>query len=67
MKEKIHFMGQAYVFYIGFLEGMPAFLGYALGVFFTFSIWTKEREISVPANTNFSTFTTFPPSMDTAF
>ena len=35
-------------YFKGFLEGVPAFLGYAFGVFFTLQIFTSDLFISVP-------------------
>ena len=49
-------------YYKGFLEGIPAFLGYCLGVFLTFLIFTKDLPISVPGRQKVSVFIIFPPS-----
>ena len=47
------FVRQEVSYASGSLSGVPAFLGYLPGVFFTFSIMTRERPISDPGRSKY--------------
>ena len=48
-------------YWIGSLDGRPAFLGNFLPVGFVFRMTTKDRSMSVSASWNFSVFSRLPP------
>ena len=53
-------------YYNGFFDGVPAFLGYAFGVFFTFRIRINALPASDPGISYFLTSSVFPPKRNTA-
>ncbi len=67
MAQKSEYREQFHLCVSRAVANLASLCGYGLGVCFTFSMITKERESSVPVIMNFSILTIFPPSTEIAF